>query len=138
MLVISIYDVLAVRFGYMLSLAKRLSESETLPALVIPRRISSWNLNLKEAGFKRLFEDRSAEREFSILGGGDIGFPLLLIVSVFFAYGFTTSLIVAAFSLLGLISAYWIQLVFLKGEPMPALPPISFVSLIGFVIAYFI
>ena len=138
MLVISVYDVLAVRFGYMLWMAKRLSESGTLPAFVIPRRISAWNLNLKEEGFKKLFEDESAEREFSILGGGDIGFPLLLVVSVFFVYGFTSSIVVAAFSLLGLISAYLIQLFFLRGKPMPALPPITFASLIGFLIVYFI
>lgn len=137
MLVISVYDVLAVRLGYMLWMVKRLSESETLPAFVIPKRISAWNLNLKESGFKKLFEDESAEREFSILGGGDIGFPLMLVVSVFFAYGFASCVIVAAFSLLGLISAYLIQLFFLKGKPMPALPPITFVSLIGFLIVYF-
>jgi len=137
MLVISVYDVLAVRLGYMLWMVKRLSESETLPAFVIPKRISGWTLNLKEVGFKKLFEDESAEREFSILGGGDIGFPLMLVVSVFFAHGFTSSVVVAAFSLLGLVSAYWIQLFPLKGKPMPALPPITFVSLIGFLIVYF-
>ena len=138
MLVISVYDILAVRFGYMLWLAKRLSESESLPAFVIPRRISNWNLDLREGGFKKFFEDRAVEREFSILGGGDIGFPLLLVVSVFFAYGFANSVIVAVFSLLGLISAYWIQHFFLKGKPTPALPPISLLSLIGFLIIYFI
>jgi len=138
MLVISVYDVLAVRFGYMVWMVKKLSESGTLPAFVIPRRISAWNLNLKEEGFKKLFEDGSGEREFSILGGGDIGFPLLFLVSVFFVYGFASCVIVAAFSLLGLISAYLIQLFFLKGKPMPALPPITFTSLIGFLIVYFI
>ena len=138
MLVISIYDILAVRFRYMLWLAEKLSQSDTLPAFIIPRRISDWNLSLKEVGFKKLFQDRLAEREFSILGGGDIGFPLMLVVAVFFACGFTGSVIVAVFSLLGLVSAYWIQIFILKGKPMPALPPISLVSIIGFLIQYFI
>jgi len=138
MLVISIYDVLAVRFGYMLWLAKKLSESDTLPVFVIPRKISSWNLNLKKVGFRKLFEDSATEREFSILGGGDIGFPLLLVVSVFFGYGFSSAAIVAAFSVIGLSSAYLIQLFFLKGKPMPALPPISLASLIGLLIVHFI
>ncbi len=66
-----------------------------------------------------------------------IGFPLLLMVSVFFGYGLGSSLIVAGSSLVGLVSAYLIQLFFLKGKPMPALPPISFWSLIGFLIVYF-
>jgi len=136
MLVVSVYDLLAVRFGYMMWMAKKLSQSDALPAFVIPRTISDWNLNLKAAGFTKLFEGESAEREFSILGGGDIGFPLLLVVSVFFAYGFTKSVIVAAFSLLGLICAYLIQMLFLKGKPMPALPPIFLASLVGFLIVY--
>ena len=137
MIVISVYDIISVRFGYMLWMVNKLAESETLPAFVIPRRISIWNLNLKEAGLKRLLEDESAEREFSILGGGDIGFPLLLVASVFFVYGFTSSIIVAAFSLLGLMSTFLIHLFLLKGKPMPALPPIAFASLIGFLIVYF-
>jgi len=138
LLATSVYDILAVRFGYMLWLVKKMSEIETLPAFVIPREIAGWNTNLKKAGFNRLLESESTEREYSILGGGDIGFPLLLIVSVFFAYGLSSSVIVAFFSLLGLITAYGIQRFFLKGKPMPALPPISLLSLIGFLIVHFI
>lgn len=136
-LVASVYDILAVRFGYMLWLAKKLSQTDALPAFVIPRRMSDWNMKLNQAGFSKLFEDSTAERDFSILGGGDIGFPLLLVVSVFFTYGLASSVIVAIFSLLGLITAYWIQRVFLKGKPTPALPPIFIASLIGFLIVYF-
>ncbi len=138
LLVISVYDILAVRFGYMMWLSRKLSESDTLPAFVIPNKISDWNLNLRKAGFGKLFADESAERQFSILGGGDIGFPLFLAASVFFNYGLIDSIVVAAFSLLGLIGAYWIQAIFLKGKPMPALPPISFSSLIGLLIVYFL
>jgi len=135
MLVISIYDVLAVRFGYMMWMVKKLAQSEVLPALIIPREVSNWNVDLRRA---KVMEDESAEREFSVLGGGDIAFPLLLIASVFFVYGFVGSIIVALFSLLGLISAYLIQLFILKGKPMPALPPITFVSLMGLLIVSFV
>lgn len=135
MVIISIYDILAVRFGYMMWMAKKLSQLETLPAFVIPKDMAGWNLDLKET---RLTEDESSERWFSILGGGDIGFPLLLVASVFFAYGFASSLILAAFSLLGLAAVSCIQAVFLKGKPMAALPPITFACLVGFLIVYFI
>jgi presenilin-like A22 family membrane protease len=135
MVVISIYDILAVRFGYMLWMAKKLSQLETLPAFIIPRDMTGWNLNLKEV---RLTEEEPSERDFSILGGGDIGFPLLVVVSVFFAYGVTRSLVLAVFSLLGLAAAYWIQAFFLKGKPMAALPPITFACLVGFLIVYFV
>ncbi len=134
LLVMAVYDLVAVRIGYMLWLAKKLSQSDTLPAFIIPKKLSYWNLNLKTAGFAKLLEGTAAEREFSILGGGDIGFPLILTVSVFSVYGLAGSLIVAAFSLLGLVAAYWIHLSFLKGKPMPALPPIFVTSLVGFLI----
>jgi presenilin-like A22 family membrane protease len=134
LLVIAVYDFLAVRFGYMVWLSKKLSESNTLPAFFIPRFMSQWKDRLKEKGVAKLVEDKPSERDFSILGGGDIAFPLLLVSSVYFAYGFTDAILVAVFSLVGLIGAYWIQAVFIKGKPMPALPPIAVLSLIGILI----
>ena len=62
MLVVSVYDILAVRFGYMMWMIKRLSISDTLPAFIIPKTISRWNLDLREV---KLFEDRS-EKEFPL------------------------------------------------------------------------
>ena len=134
LLVIAIYDFFAVRFGYMLWLTQKLSESVTLPAFFIPRFMSQWKDRLKENSIAKLAEEKPSERDFSILGGGDIAFPLLLVSSVYFAYGFTNAILVAVFSLVGLIGAYWIQSVFIKGKPMPALPPIAVLSLIGLLI----
>jgi presenilin-like A22 family membrane protease len=134
MLVLSVYDILAVRFGYMMWMLKNLSVSDTLPAFIIPRTISGWNADVRKA---RILDDES-ERDFSVLGGGDIGFPLILIVSVFFAHGFTRSLVVGGFSLLGLLVAYWVQRKLFKGKPTPALPPISLLSIMGYLIVFFI
>ena len=134
LLIIAVYDFFAVRFGYMLWLATKLSESSTLPAFFIPRFVSEWKGSLKEKNITGLAEVKPAERDFSILGGGDIGFPILLVSSVYFAYGFTDAIMVALFSLVGIIGAYWIQAVFLKGKPMPALPPIAALSLVGLLI----
>ena len=133
MLVISVYDILAVRFGYMMWMVRRLSVSDILPAFIIPKTRTGWNLNLRAV---RLF-DEETEKEFSILGGGDVAFPLLLIVSVFFAHSFAESVVVAWFTLLGLSAAYWVQRKLLKGKPTPALPPISLLSTIGFIVIYF-
>ena len=85
-----------------------------------------------------LMEDESSERNYSLLGGGDIGFPLILIVTVFFTYGVASSLLLAAFTLIGLGSVYGIQKVFLKGKPVAALPPMTIAGLIGFLIVYFV
>jgi presenilin-like A22 family membrane protease len=138
LLVVALYDFLAVRFGYMMWMANKLTKSDSLPAFVIPKTASNWNHNLKSTGSQTIIEGEASEREYSILGGGDIGFPLILMVSVHANYGFGSAMIVAAFSLAGLISAFVIQGLFLKGKPMPALPPISVASLIGLLIVRFV
>ena len=137
LIAISVYDILAVSLGYMMWMAKKLSATDTLPAFIFPKNLRDWNLNLRGNSVKKLFEEETAEREFSMLGGGDIGFPLIFVVSVFFAYNFSSALVVAVASLAGLIFAYLLQIFLLKGRPLPALPPISFISIIGFLIVYF-
>jgi presenilin-like A22 family membrane protease len=135
MLVIAVYDFLAVRFGFMVWMVDRLSETVTLPAFIYPKKIKEWALSLKTVRVKELAAKPSDEREYSLLGGGDIGFPLMLVSSVYFVSGLNDALVVGAFALAGLMSAYLIQLVWLKGRPIPALPPIAFFCLIGFLIA---
>jgi presenilin-like A22 family membrane protease len=136
--VISVYDVLAVSLGYMMWMAKKISESDTLPTFVLPKQAKSWGMKLGGGRFKQLMETSSGEREFSILGGGDIGFPMIMSMSVFFDYGLMQALVVTAFSLLGMIAAFLIQQTILKGKAMPALPPISAGALIGFLLIRFV
>ena len=136
--ILSIYDLVAVGSGYMIWMVKQLALSETLPAFLIPRRLISWNMTFKEAGVTNLLNDEPRHRELSVLGGGDLGLPLVLITSVYFTYGFLSALIVAVFSFIGLFFAYFIQIYILKGKPLPALPPISLVSFIGFLIALWV
>jgi presenilin-like A22 family membrane protease len=131
-LALAIYDFLAVRFRFMLWMADRLAQINALPALIIPKNYSEWNLNLKER--EKVVELNPATREYSILGGGDIAFPCLLTASVYFAQGLKPAAIIAVFGLLGLISVYAIQARFLKGKPMPALPPIAAFTLVGLLI----
>jgi presenilin-like A22 family membrane protease len=138
LIALSIYDIVAVSLGYMMWLARKLSESDTLPAFIIPKKIRDWKLNLRGSTIKKIFEEESAERDFSLLGGGDIGFPLVFVASVFAAFGFSSALIVAGASLAGLLFAYFLQIFLLKGKPLPALPPICFVSILGFLYIYFI
>jgi len=131
-LALAIYDFLAVRFRFMLWMADRLSQINALPALIIPKNYSEWNFNLKKR--EKIIEVNPAEREYSILGGGDIAFPCLLTASVYFALGLKPAAIIAVFGLVGLVSVYMIQAIFLKGKPMPALPPIAAFTLVGLLI----
>jgi presenilin-like A22 family membrane protease len=131
-LALAIYDFLAVRFRFMLWMADRLSQINALPALIIPKNYSEWNFNLKKR--EKIIEVDPAAREYSILGGGDIAFPCLLTASVYFAQGIAPAVIIAVLGLLGLVSVYAIQAIFLKAKPMPALPPIAASTLIGLLI----
>ncbi len=137
MLVISVYDVLAVRFGFMVWMADKLSESTSLPAFIFPKKIRDTGLDIKAVQFSDLKQEEAAKREHTILGGGDIGFPLMLTVSVFFEYDLNGALLVGFCALIGIMGAFLIQSFWLKGKPMPALPPITLLSLIGYLITRF-
>ncbi len=133
-LVLAVYDFIAVRFGFMLWMADKLAKSDALPAVIIPKNYREWNLNLRRNGVTDLLEPKPGDRQYSILGGGDIAFPCLLTASVYFAQGLTPAITIAVFGLLGLISAYLIQAVFLKGRAVPALPPIAALTIIGLLV----
>jgi presenilin-like A22 family membrane protease len=135
MLVIAVYDVVAVRFGFMVWMADRMSGAASLPAFVFPKKVSDINLNLKAIQVGEIKKEAADKREHTILGGGDIGFPLMLSNSVYFTYNMNAAILTGAFGVVGLIGAFAIQKIWLKGKPMPALPPIAIMSLIGFVIA---
>jgi presenilin-like A22 family membrane protease len=132
-LALAVYDLLAVRFKFMLWMADRLSQINALPALIIPRNNREWNLNLKGREDK-VIQANPADREYSILGGGDIAFPCLLTASVFFARGLVPGAIIAALGAVGLVGVYLIQTKVLKGRPMAALPPIAAFTLAGLLI----
>jgi presenilin-like A22 family membrane protease len=135
---VSIYDILAVTLGYMMWMARKLSEADTLPAFIMPRKATQWQLNLRGSTVQKLFDEEASEREYSLLGGGDLGFPLIFVVSVNFHTGYNAALWVAGFSMLGLIFAYLLQIFLLKGKPLPALPPISFMCIVGYLVAVYL
>ena len=132
-LALAVYDLLAVRFKFMLWMADKLSQINALPALIIPRNYADWNLNLKGRE-EKVIQANPSQREYSILGGGDIAFPCLLTASVCFARGLAPGAIIAVLGALGLVTVYVIQAKFLKGKPMAALPPIAAFTLVGLLI----
>ncbi|MGA9695482.1 MAG: presenilin family intramembrane aspartyl protease, partial [Dehalococcoidales bacterium] len=87
LLALAVYDFLAVRFGYMMWMVKKMSGSSSLPAFVIPYKAADWKDSMKKSEVSDLVEQKAEERKYSILGGGDIGFPVLLVSSIYFAHG---------------------------------------------------
>lgn len=138
MIIISVYDVLAVRFGFMVWMADKLTDTASLPAFIFPKKVQDVGLNIKAVQFSEVRKEEPSKREHTILGGGDIGFPLMLAVSVYFEYGFEGAVLVGTCALIGIMGAFVIQQYWLKGKPMPALPPITLFALIGYLITRFV
>jgi len=124
--VLAIYDFIAVyKTKHMVKMAEAMIESQTIIGLVIPS-------NMRE--FKEAVSNTQTRKKFVILGGGDLAIPLMLATS-FIPLGISKSIIVAAFALLGMAFSFWLFYSQKEKQAIPALPAISFMSLIGCVIA---
>ena len=125
LVIFSIYDVIAVyKTKHMVEMAKEMIKNRAILGLVVPPNISSFSAPLKEI---------RTGGKFLVLGGGDIVFPLLLCSSLI-PFGVLKSLIVGLFSLIGLSVSFYLFLSQKKRKAIPALPPIAFFSIIGFLI----
>ncbi|XOB41219.1 MAG: presenilin family intramembrane aspartyl protease [Candidatus Nealsonbacteria bacterium] len=125
LVVFSIYDVIAVyKTKHMVEIAKGMIESRAILGLVIPPDIVSFSSNLKEI---------TPGGKFMVLGAGDIVFPLLFSVSLI-PHGIIKSLIVALFSLLGLLAGFLFFISQKHRKAIPALPSIALFSIIGYFI----
>jgi len=125
LIIFLIYDFIAVyKTKHMVRMAKAMLESRAILAIVIPPNIF---------GFRESLEKIQPGGKFLILGGGDIAFPLIFSVSLI-PSGIFNSLIVALFSLIGLFASFWFFTKQKERKPIPALPPIAFFSIIGYLI----
>jgi presenilin-like A22 family membrane protease len=125
LIIFSFYDYIAVyETKHMVKMAKEMTEQGAVLALIIPQKTSGFKASLKEV---------RPGGEFLVLGGGDITFPLLFSVSLI-PSGIINSIIVAIFSLFGLLSSFLIFITRKERHPIPALPPIALFSIIGFLI----
>ncbi len=127
MAVISVYDLVSVRSGHMMWMVKKLSGVSVIPAFVFPKSGADWSMSMDDVKL-----DEEDERIVSLLGGGDVAFSLVLLVSVLAASGLGAATLMAAILLVGLISVFWFQRVFFKGGPTPAMPPITAVAALGY------
>ena len=120
------YDFIAVyKTKHMVAMAKEMIEKKVVLGFIIPKEIRYFKDNLDKV---------KSGGNFIILGGGDVVFPALLAVSII-PQSFLKSLVVVLFSLIGAFLSYWIFT--REKEPIPALPPIAFVSIAGYLITLF-
>jgi presenilin-like A22 family membrane protease len=123
LVIFSFYDFIAVyKTKHMVAMAKDMVEKKVILGFIIPKEIKY---------FKDKLEKIRPNGNYLILGGGDVVFPCLLAVSVV-PLGFLQALVIIIFSLAGSLLSYWIFT--REKEPIPALPPIALLSIIGYLI----
>lgn len=127
--ILSVYDIVAVYWTkHMVAMAKGMIASKAIFGFIIPTTAS---------GFKEKISTVQPGENFMILGSGDIALPLILTVSVA-RVSMWQALVVAIFSILGLLATHLIFVNQKERRPMAALPPIAALSIIGYLISTFI
>lgn len=124
LILVSLYDIYAVwKSKHMVAVAKSQMKAKVFAGILIPYR------PIKSFGKKRLSETvKKIKVRTAILGGGDIGFPLLFAGTVLKELGLWQSLVIPFFALAGLAI-----LLFIAKEKKfyPAMPFISGGCFIG-------
>lgn len=125
----SFYDIISVyKTGHMIKMAQAMIESRAIFGFVIPEPGKS--VRHKISGV-------APGQGFMILGSGDVVFPLLLSASLIRS-SLSQAVIVAIFSVLGLLLMHLIFSNQQARRPMAALPPIALMSIVGYLITFLI
>ncbi|MFH1424976.1 MAG: presenilin family intramembrane aspartyl protease [archaeon] len=126
--VLCIYDVVAVyKTKHMVSLFKGMVSKGVPFSLIVPESIGDVRINVKDAV--------PGEGRFLMLGTGDVAFPVIFAVAAL-QVGLMSSVAVVAGALVGLLTIH-LLLVSKKTGAIPALPPITFFSVIFFLISLY-
>ena len=132
LIVISVYDMIAVwKSKHMVKMAKFQTESNMFAGLTIPKSGSLPKLSSKS----KKVSTKASTDSVAIVGGGDIGFPLLFAGAAMAQFGFEKAFIIPIFAALGLAFLFYISK---KGKFYPAMPFISVGCFIGYGIVYFL
>lgn len=121
--IFSIYDFIAVyQTKHMVRIAREMAEGGALFGYFVPQELSEMTKTTKY---------NNMGSRILIIGGGDIVFPLILIISVA-VQSITGAAIVAIFTLFGLFLSFFLFISQKKRAPLPALPPIALCSILGY------
>lgn len=125
----SIYDVIAVyKTKHMVKMATEMIKTRAIIGLIAPFQFQGLLESLSE----------KKKKDFMVLGGGDLAFPLFLTTSVSVNFGLKEALIILVFASLGLLASFLFFIFQRTKKPIPALPPIALFSVIGYFIVYWI
>lgn len=126
LLILAIYDFIAVYLTkHMVFMAEKIAKLGIGLFLILPRNLKDYLAVVKGEHL------RTQNHRYMLLGGGDVAFPLILAANLA-GESLAKSVIVFSFSLIGLLIAHLIFI--FTQKPVPALPSIVFMSLLGYFI----
>src|SRR3989344_4593443 len=143
LILISVYDMYAVwKIKHMITLANSMSKEKVFSVLLIPYTLKGIIMRKKE-GETRVVgkkEKNNAKEihgkvQMAILGGGDIGFPLMFAGAAMKSVGLAWSLVIPLFTAIALF------LLLLNGNPKkfyPAMPFLTIGCLVGYGVVWVI
>jgi presenilin-like A22 family membrane protease len=127
MVLLSFYDIIAVYYTkHMVEMFQGLINRGVIFALILPTRVRHLIRPIKEV--------RPGD-DFMLLGTGDLAMPGIMVASLM-RVSMTQAVFVGAGAIVGFIL---MQIIFFsqkRKKPMPALPPIAVMTIVGFLIAY--
>lgn len=127
--IFSMYDILAVyRSSHMVKLFKGMAEKGVILAVIIPNTLKK--VKSKSHEFR-------PGQGLLILGTGDLAFPLLLAVSAL-KFSIVSAWFIAGGAIFGSGLVYFLLSTQKSNRAMPALPPIAFCSVLGFIVSLMI
>lgn len=122
---LAVYDIISVYVTkHMVKMAKAMIESKLIFGLIIPEKIKYNFLGVEKA---------KPGEGIVFLGGGDVGLPVFLVANTAF-FDLTQGIIVALFAIFGMALSYWLFVSQKFRKPMPALPPISMMAILGYLL----
>jgi len=128
LILLSFYDIIAVyKTKHMVHMVESMIRSGAVFGFIIP---SSSELFLAS---RREVKSRIGT-DFTILGSGDIGLPVIFVSSLI-RQSLPEAIIVACFVMLGLLLTHVLFVSQSERRPMAALPPIATMTLIGYAVA---
>lgn len=136
LLIIAAYDFIAVfRTRHMVTLAKFQTENKIFAGLFVPKRLTAKSAvsSISYAPKKQSLQEKYSDSgDYAIIGGGDIGFPLLFAGAAMASFGLAKTLIIplAATIALGVLLA-----LSKKGKFYPAMPFIAAGCFLGYGLA---
>lgn len=135
LIVIAIYDFIAVYItGHMVKMFKSTVALGTIFAMIVPLSIRSMLKPLSQVNSPGV-ESNNPQKQFVYLGGGDLAFPLIFVVSIAARMSIASAIYAALGAIIGLLVLNLMFMAQKERRPMAGMPPLAAFSILGFLVS---